>query len=64
MAETFSDLIYLKRNRIIENNATFEFKKKDYNYNNIFMRQGGYTKYGPCYADPKSIVGGVKYENE
>ena len=64
MADTFDELIYIKRNRVIENKANFEVKKEDYNGNNMYMRQGGYTSYGVCYADPESIVGGEKIGNK
>ena len=34
------------------------------NSDKIFLREGGYSSYGECYVDSKSIVGGKKVEGE
>ena len=58
--ETLSEDIAIIHRRHFENKSTLEINENEYNGNNMFIKNGGYAKYGVCFSDKEAIVGGKK----
>ena len=60
--ESLSEDVELVHMRHFENNADIEIKENEYyeNSDKMFIKNGGYSKYGVCYSDENAIVSGKK----